>query len=70
MRKGFIDPVDKGGLRGAGLSCNIFRMSDRWKHYGCKRVLLRSSNGDSFHRPTCKNGRCVVAKSKAEKDEL
>ena len=33
MRKGFIDPVEKGGLRGAGLSCNIYKMSERWKHY-------------------------------------
>ena len=33
MRKGFIDPVDKGGLRGWGLSSNVFRMSDRWKQY-------------------------------------
>ncbi len=67
MRKGFIDPVDKGELRGAGLSCNIFRMSDRWKHYDAKdfaevrwRALM----------PNIKNGRCIVAKSKAEKDDL
>lgn len=34
MRHGFIDPVDKGGLRGMGLSLNKFRMGDRWKQYG------------------------------------
>jgi len=39
MRKGFIDPVDKGGLRGWGLSCNVFRMSDRWKQYGKKEFV-------------------------------
>jgi hypothetical protein len=36
MQKGFIDPIDKGGLRGFGLSCNVFRMSERWKNYDTK----------------------------------
>jgi hypothetical protein len=62
MRKGFIDPVDKGGLRGWGLSCNVFRMSDRWKDYGKKdfiKVEWRQFIGNF------KNGHCIVAKSKA-----
>ena len=32
--KGFIDPVDKGGLRSDGKSYNLFRLSERWKKYG------------------------------------
>lgn len=32
--KGFIDPVSKGGLRGAGLSLSRFRLSERWRKYG------------------------------------
>jgi hypothetical protein len=31
---GFVDPVDKGGLRGDGLSCNLFKLSKRWQEYG------------------------------------
>lgn len=34
VEKGFIDPVDKGGLRGCGRSYNLFNLSQRWKHYG------------------------------------
>lgn len=34
MDKGFINPVDKGGLRGCGRSCSLFILSDRWKRYG------------------------------------
>jgi hypothetical protein len=34
VRFGFIDPVDKGGLRGDCKSYNIFRLSKRWKQYG------------------------------------
>ena len=34
VRKGFIDPVDKGGLRSDGKSYNIFRLSRRWEKYG------------------------------------
>jgi hypothetical protein len=33
-RFGFIHPVEKGGLRGAGLSYNRFRLSKRWIDYG------------------------------------
>jgi len=34
MSKGFIDPVDRGGLRGGGLSNSLFKLSDRWMKYG------------------------------------
>lgn len=34
MRKGFIDPVSKGGLRGFGLTKSSFNLSQRWKKYG------------------------------------
>lgn len=33
VRIGFIDPVDKGGLRGDCKSYNIFKLSKRWKEY-------------------------------------
>lgn len=31
---GFIDPVDKGGLRGYKKGYNVFRLSKRWEKYG------------------------------------
>lgn len=34
IEKGFIDPVDKGGLRSFGMSCSLFRLSQRWEEYG------------------------------------
>jgi hypothetical protein len=34
VQKGFLDPVDKGGLRGDGKSYNLFRLSQRWLDYG------------------------------------
>jgi len=34
MACGFIDPVEKGGLRGYGLSTSKFRLSLRWKRFG------------------------------------
>jgi hypothetical protein len=34
MEKGFIDPVEKGGLRGDGKSYNKFTLSERWWQYG------------------------------------
>jgi len=34
MRYGFIDPVKKGGLRGYSRTSSVFKLSDRWKHYG------------------------------------
>lgn len=34
VRFGFVDPVDKGGLRGDSKSCNVFKLSERWEGYG------------------------------------
>jgi len=34
VEKGFIDPVDKGGLRSDGRSYNYFKLSRRWEKYG------------------------------------
>ena len=34
MRTGFVDPVDKGGLRGCNKSYNKYTLSVRWKLYG------------------------------------
>jgi hypothetical protein len=34
IRFGFIDPVDKGGLRGDCKSYNVFKLSKRWELYG------------------------------------
>lgn len=31
---GFIDPVDKGGLRSDGKSLNVFTLSKRWESFG------------------------------------
>ena len=31
---GWIDPVDRGGLRGDGKSSSLFRLSRRWEKYG------------------------------------
>lgn len=39
VKFGFLDPVDKGGLRGAGLSSNIFRLSKRWMDYGTPHFI-------------------------------
>lgn len=33
IRKGFVDPVDKGGLRGDGKSYNKYTLSKRWEKY-------------------------------------
>jgi len=66
MRKGFIDPVDKGGLRGCKLSNNIFRNSDRWKQYGKTGFVQVEWKmfGLNF-----KNGHCTMAKSTVERDD-
>lgn len=32
VRKGFIDPMDKGGLRGDGKSCNLFKVHEGGKN--------------------------------------
>ena len=37
IRKGFIDPVDKGGLRSGGLTSSFFRLSTRWVDYGTNK---------------------------------
>lgn len=34
IAKGFIDPVDKGGLKGYHKGYNVFTLSERWKNYG------------------------------------
>ncbi len=34
MEKGFIDPKDKGGLRGDCKSLNLFTLSQRWEKFG------------------------------------
>lgn len=34
VAKGFVDPVDKGGLRGDSKSSNKYRLSKRWEKYG------------------------------------
>lgn len=31
---GFVDPVSKGGLRGFGHTSSLFRLSQRWIHWG------------------------------------
>lgn len=46
IEKGFIDPVDKGGLRGHGKSCSVFRLSDRWKSFGTP--VFQGVNWKSF----------------------
>ena len=34
VKYGFIDPKEKGGLRGEGKSNNLFCLSERWKLFG------------------------------------
>lgn len=44
VEKGFIDPVDKGGLRGLGRSYSLFTLSWRWKDYdklGFEKIAWR-----------------------------
>ena len=36
---GFIDPVDKGGLRGDCKTSNVFKLSRRWENYGTANFL-------------------------------
>jgi hypothetical protein len=40
VRKGFIDPVDKGGMKSDGKSYNWFRLSKRWEKYGKEDFVL------------------------------
>lgn len=51
VAKGFIDPVDKGGLRSDGKSYNLFRLSRRWEKYGA----------EGFET---KNWRCFIPKTR------
>lgn len=37
MKYGFIDPVDRGGLRGDGKSSNKFTLSKRWEDFGSEK---------------------------------
>lgn len=37
VKKGFIDPVNKGGLRSDMKSYNTFKLSRRWENYGKKQ---------------------------------
>jgi hypothetical protein len=34
IEKGFIDGISKGGLRGAGGTYSLFKLSERWRDYG------------------------------------
>lgn len=42
VAKGFVDPVEKGGLRGEGYSGNLFRLSHRWRDYGTSAFVSRT----------------------------
>lgn len=42
MRNGFIDAIDKGGLRSAGKGYNVFRLSTRWQHYGSPQFIQKT----------------------------
>ncbi len=46
VASGFIDPVDKGGLRGASKSCNQFKLSQRWEDFGTEKFI--SNNWKCF----------------------
>jgi hypothetical protein len=37
---GFIDPIDKGGLRSECKSCSVFKLSRRWELYGTNSFEL------------------------------
>ncbi len=44
IEKGFVDPVEKGGLRSDGRSFNRFRLSLRWQKYGTEAFQRKSWN--------------------------
>jgi hypothetical protein len=44
IENGFIDPIDKGGLRGHGKTCSLFRLSNRWENYGKPSFIKKSWN--------------------------
>ncbi|KKK68008.1 hypothetical protein LCGC14_2948360, partial [marine sediment metagenome] len=31
---GFVDPVEKGGIRSEGMTGSKYRLSKRWRHFG------------------------------------
>lgn len=74
MKKGFIDPVDKGGLRGFGRSYNLFTLSWRWKDYDkpgfeevewrCFKPRYKSKVTAEMKRNSGKNGNQDSAKGK------
>ena len=67
---GFIDPVEKGGLRGAGLTSSTFKLSPRWKKHGTAAfevITWAQFGGDQVHRQVQKRHR-IVAKNELEGD--
>jgi hypothetical protein len=57
VRLGFVDPVDKGGLRSDGNSYNLFRLSQRWEDFGkpnFKKIDWRCFLPRSRRKPTSK----------------
>ena len=47
VKYGFIEPVDKGGLRGDCKSSNKFMLSKRWEAFGSKQFMR--VDWKSFH---------------------
>lgn len=47
VKYGFIEPVDKGGLRGDCRSSNKFMLSKRWEVFGCEQ--FKRLDWKSFH---------------------
>jgi hypothetical protein len=56
VQVGFVDPVDKGGLRSDGKCGNIFNLSARWRGYGTPEFQSI-------------NWRCFFPRSRASKPE-
>jgi hypothetical protein len=58
MLCGFIDPVEKGGLRGYGLASSIFKLSARWRRFrkpDFVEIRWESFSKEGVHRqaPNC-----------------
>ena len=69
IRHGFIDPVEKGGLRGAGLTSSTFRLSARWKKYGTptfEKIAWGQFGADQLRRQV-QNMHCIVAQNELGK---
>lgn len=49
VEKGFVDPKDKGGLRGDGLSYNHFALSRRWRAFNTPE-FVRMTWGQAMPR--------------------